>query len=229
MNCQASLREPTALPTESAAGLSDTPLLITTNDMSHPIDHIRAYINLPSELEQSMRQLIKKRSFRRGETISLLDNMRTNAFFIQKGSARVYYIRKGREYTFSFSFEDEFGTHSLFLLNRSDTFTSIEFLEPSQVYIIPHLDISDSMEEYARGNLSEIMAFVTSILVEHTNRLEERLLLLQTASATERYRWLITRYPKILERATITQIASFLGVTKETLYRIRNNKYNPNS
>lgn len=48
---------------------------------------------------------------------------------------------------------------------------------------------------------------------------------MQTLNATQRYRWLINRYPRILESATTTQIASYLGLTKETLYRIRNNKY----
>ena len=37
--------------------------------------------------------------------------------------------------------------------------------------------------------------------------------------------WLTSRYPRLLHVATITQIASYLGVTKETLYRIRNNNY----
>lgn len=31
--------------------------------------------------------------------------------------------------------------------------------------------------------------------------------------------------PRLLQTATITQIASFLGLTKETLYRIRHNNY----
>lgn len=49
--------------------------------------------------------------------------------------------------------------------------------------------------------------------------------MLQNTSARERYQWVVDRYPRLLERSTVTQIASFLGVTKETLYRIRAGKY----
>ena len=61
---------------------------------------------------------------------------------------------------------------------------------------------------------------------QHVLALEERLDALQTMSAEERYRWALKRYPRITECATLTQIASFLGVTKETLYRIKSGKYN---
>ena len=62
-------------------------------------------------------------------------------------------------------------------------------------------------------------------MMAHVKYLEERVMLLQTASAPERYRWMEKRYPRVIERATMTQVASFLGITKETLYRIRSNKY----
>jgi len=153
--------------------------------------------------------------------------MRSNAFFIHKGSARVFYLRDGKEYTFSFSFEDEFIALPKFLLEKPDTITTIEFLEPSQVYVIPYIKDYESIKEMTRKNIVDIAVFITTLLIEHTNRLEERLLLFQNASASDRFKWLIKRYPKILERASITQIASFLGVTKETLYRIRSNKYSP--
>ena len=41
----------------------------------------------------------------------------------------------------------------------------------------------------------------------------------------ERYEWVVTRYPRLLQRATLGQIASFLGITQETISRIRSEKY----
>jgi hypothetical protein len=55
--------------------------------------------------------------------------------------------------------------------------------------------------------------------------LEERITVLQHYSARERYLWALERYPRLTECATVTQIASFLGLTKETLYRIRSDNY----
>ena len=67
--------------------------------------------------------------------------------------------------------------------------------------------------------------FLNAILYEYAGYLEERLFNLYNASARERYEWVLRRYPRLGEVATTTQIASFLGITKETLYRIRGGKY----
>lgn len=203
--------------------------------MSHPVDHIKEFITLTPEVEQSLRQQIHKRLFRRGETVTSTGNMRNNAFFIQRGSARVFYLRDGKEYTFSFSFENEFVALPLFITSSTDYPAYIQFLEPSQVYILPHFHsdpdtVNPEQKEIKnalRESTAEILTFVTTMMIEQTRQLEERVILLQNASAVEKYRWLLQRYPKVVERATATQIASFLGITKETLYRIRGNKYSP--
>lgn len=67
--------------------------------------------------------------------------------------------------------------------------------------------------------------FLNTTLAIYTSYLEERIYTLQCMNATERYDWAIKRYPRLTEYATVTQIASFLGLTRETLYRIRSGKY----
>ena len=43
--------------------------------------------------------------------------------------------------------------------------------------------------------------------------------------ARERDQVALERYPNILDLVTVTQLASFLNLTKETIYRIRSGKY----
>ena len=193
--------------------------------MGHPIDHIRTHLEIPPEMEQSLRSIMPQHTFKRGETISAISDMRSNVFYIQNGAARVYYLKSGKEHTYSFAFDDEFVTLSPYLWKTPDNIPTIEFLEPTEVIFVPIPGTHFLMQDYAREHLAEASTFLLTALIEHTHFLEERIFVLQTASATERYKWLINRYPKILERATITQIASYLGVTKETLYRIRAGKY----
>jgi len=50
---------------------------------------------------------------------------------------------------------------------------------------------------------------------------EERALALRTLSAKDRYENLIKAHPEILQKATLGQIVSHLGITQETLSRVR--------
>ncbi len=193
--------------------------------MGHPLDHIRQHLELTPEQEESLKSIMKTQKFRKGDTITGVTDMRSNAFYIADGSARVYYLKGGKEQTFSFAFTDEFVNLSYHLSNTPDSQQTIEFLEPTVAVSIPIADIKTMMMEFSKEHNSETIPLVITALLELTQSLEERLMVFQSASATERYKWLIMRYPKVLERATITQIASFLGVTKETLYRIRAGKY----
>ncbi len=193
--------------------------------MPHPIDLIKTYITFPEEFEESMRRKIRLHTFKRGDVISDMGNMRSTAYFIKSGSSRTYYTANDKEFTFSFSFENEFVAQSIHLYKNSELQSAIEFLEESEVYILPHVEISHLLDDFPHDHYKEVLAFLTTMLMEQTRKLEERITILQNASAPERLQWLVSRYPKILERATITQIASYLGVTKETLYRIRGNKY----
>ena len=74
----------------------------------------------------------------------------------------------------------------------------------------------------------EIPAFdflFRQVIVENFREMENRLYITTSADAEQRYADFITAYPQILPWAPLNQIASFLGIARETLSRIRNNKY----
>ena len=70
----------------------------------------------------------------------------------------------------------------------------------------------------------EFMLFVNLAMIEHVQYMEEVMYMLRL-EAPDRYRWVLNKYPQILEAVSLTQLASFLNITKETLYRIRSGKY----
>jgi hypothetical protein len=61
-------------------------------------------------------------------------------------------------------------------------------------------------------------------LERHIEYLEEHMFMLRM-EARDRYFWALKKYPHILDVVSVTQLASFLNLTKETLYRIRSGKY----
>lgn len=178
-----------------------------------------------AELRRALNLITTERSYSRGDSISSMSDLRSHLFFIISGSARVYFINQGKEHTYSFAFENEYVSLSFPLLRQSDYVTTIEFLEPSEVAIVPLEKLKNTLAMNDLTTSSIIVERVFAGILKQMSVLEERLIMMQTCSAEERFKWLIERYPKILERVKITQIASFLGVTKETLYRIRSGKY----
>lgn len=193
--------------------------------MAHPIEIIRSFTVLTPELESRLKSLMTERTYRRGETITGLSAITSLAYYIESGSARVYYTRSGREHTFSFSFEDEFIVPSRFLIEKNDDTIAIQFLEQTKAVSVSHSMVKDEMKSSGAVSVPEAMLFLNVAMMRYALDLEERISVLQYSSAEERYRWATTRYPRLLETASITQIASFLGVTKETLYRIRSGNY----
>ena len=101
----------------------------------------------------------------------------------------------------------------------------VEFLESTHLTFIPHNPVRTELEESGAISETEGLLFVNAALLQYTAELEERIDVMQTLGATARYKWAISRFPKLTQCATTTQIASFLGLTKETLYRIKNGHY----
>lgn len=177
------------------------------------------------EIQQAINDLMTEMTFRRGQTISALADMRNNLYYVDSGAARVFYLHGGKEHTYSFAFNHEFITLSHPLLTDSNYIVTIEFLENTTLISFPLDDVHKLLKSCSQNLVGKIMDNILKNIHDHMIHLEERILMLQTSSARERYEWIISRYPQILERANITQIASFLGMTKETLYRIRSGKY----
>ena len=178
----------------------------------NPLDTIKRFITISPEIELELRDIMREHEYKRGDTIRGAVNLSTYAFYIVSGSARLFYTIGGKEHTFSFSFTNEFIMLSRFLILSHPDTVAIQFLEP--------------IKEAGIQPDEAVILFVTTAMSQHVLALEERLDALQTMSAEERYQWALKRYPRITECATLTQIASFLGVTKETLYRIKGGKYN---
>ncbi|MDE6359926.1 MAG: Crp/Fnr family transcriptional regulator [Muribaculaceae bacterium] len=191
----------------------------------HPIDHIKSFARMTPELEATLRSLMKEQSFRKGDTIRGAINLTNYSYYIKHGAARVYVTNGGKEHTLSFSFDDEFIIATQQSIKDDPDTIAIQFLEPTEIIYLPHLKVKDILTDSTTVETTSSLLFLNAALIRYTNFLEERLHIMQTYNATQRYQWVIKRHPRILETAPATQIASYLGLTKETLYRIRNNKY----
>jgi len=137
-------------------------------------------------------------------------------YFIEKGLARTYYYQDGRDVTDWLSAEGDFvGSIVSFLTQQPDR-RIVELLEPSVVWAIPWHGLETL---YAQHHEIERLGrlLVSFGLVQLQQRFDE----LHFAPATERYERLLHRMPTLVQRVPLGMIASYLGITPETLSRIR--------
>jgi len=141
------------------------------------------------------------------------------SYFIVKGCARAYYLKYGKNIIDWFAFENDFinSINSFFENIRSPHF--IELLEPTTYLEISRQDIfklSDKYHDFDR--LGRVI--VTKILFA----LRNRIFTIQFETPHQKYENLLNIRPDITQRVPLTHIASYLGITLETLSRIRNLK-----
>ena len=193
----------------------------------HPIDHIRKFAKLTSALEANLRKVMREHVFAKGDVVQGVKDLSSYAYFLTKGAARLFYTAGGKEHTFSFAFAGEFVMLSRHVAIAHPDTVAIHFLEPTHVIFVPHLKVKNLLDDYDAVTDTEGLLFLNVALLHYKQFLEERVDVMQSLSADERYRWVMKRYPRLSECATTTQVASFLGLSKETLYRIKGERYSP--
>ncbi|WP_106794957.1 Crp/Fnr family transcriptional regulator [Aquimarina sp. Aq78] len=140
-------------------------------------------------------------------------------FFIIKGCARAYYLKDGRDISDWFAFENDFicSINSFFLNIPSPHF--IEVLEDSLLLEISRENVerlSDKYSDFERLN----RIVVTKTMLQQ----QERIVSIQFQSAEQKYENILSIYPNVTQRIPLTHIASYIGITLETLSRIRKPK-----
>ena len=137
--------------------------------------------------------------------------------FVNSGCLRVYTIdNKGAEHIIQFAVEDWWASDlNSFLSGRPATF-NIDALLDSEVLLLEKsareelLDNCPKMERYFR-------LLVEANHVATHQRISDSL----STTAEERYLKFIKTYPKLFEQVPQNQIASYLGITPQSLSRIR--------
>lgn len=152
-----------------------------------------------------------------GNTFILEIGQRCNdLYFVEKGLLRGYYFDEGKEITNWFAQEDEFATCFYSFVAIKPSFEVIQAIEDTQLIRLPYAALQNL---YITFPETERLGRI--ITENYYIRLEERLLNIQFKTAKERYHTFMASKPSLLLRCPLGQIASYLGITQETLSRIR--------
>jgi CRP-like cAMP-binding protein len=139
--------------------------------------------------------------------------------FIEKGSARIFYEHAGKDYIGWFSFDNSPALSYHSFITQKPSLNNVEVLEDATVIRIARNDLFDLYERFKPmerfGRLFSEWLYCNFV---------ERTYSLQILSAKERYEFLIQHQPELFRRVPMGHIASYLGISQETLSRIRAKK-----
>ncbi len=180
------------------------------------IEHLSSVISISETLKTEINSISKKISLSKGADLIRMDERCDNLYFIEKGLIRGYYFDDGKEITNWFAQEQEFATCFYSFIANKPSFEILQCLEDCELIQLNHSSLQNLYKHFP-----ETERIGRVITENYYIKLEERILSLQFKTAKERYQKLQSTKPSLLQRASLGQIASYLGITQETLSRIR--------
>ncbi|MFN8278232.1 hypothetical protein BWK60_10010 [Flavobacterium covae] len=184
--------------------------------MNPLIDQFKKYGNLTLELEAELKSKIKFLKKQKGDFLLKSGQVISNLFVIEKGLVRSFYQSNEREINVWFGFENTTLGSVMPLFFDKPSIENIQFLEDSTLYYISSNDLNELYKVSLQMNI-----IGRKMAEEYCKILEERSFSLQTHSAEERYNDFLKREPEAILRISLGHIASYLGISQETLSRIR--------
>ncbi len=153
----------------------------------------------------------------KGEVLLRAGDPHGRAFYVLSGCLRSYVIDSGgKEHTMQFAPEDWYLGDMKSMMRDVPATIFIEALEPS---IVLEMDSDRAREALTRDHAAQSVMFMK--LHNHVITLQDRIIDLLASTGEERYLRFIKTYPGLMQRLPQKLIASYLGVTPESLSRIR--------
>jgi CRP-like cAMP-binding protein len=181
--------------------------------------HFEKYIKLSSSLKSELANRIVFKTFKKGELVHDASKVCTKSYFIQKGILRTYFIKDGKEISEYFPAEGEWSNSPRSFRTRKLDIYYIDAIEDTEVFC---LKVNDLM--YLFDNFPEMERYARLSMGTVFGHLLERITSMRFTTAKEKYNHFIATYHDIHHRIPLGMIASYLGITQETLSRIRAEK-----
>jgi CRP-like cAMP-binding protein len=178
--------------------------------------YFQSKIDLTDEQFDSISASLKVKKFDKNEIVQFKGDMLKYGFFVGKGLLRAYSIdAKGKEHIIQFAPENWFVSDRNQMHDEPSDFF-IEAIEATEAVIVP-----DNFMSEASRKVPCLLALNVTMLHNSIRFMQKRINMLLSATAEERYLDFIKLYPNLTLRVPQWMIASYLGITPESLSRVR--------
>lgn len=173
------------------------------------------YFNAPIDVWEEFAGFCEPIFFAKDEVIKQQNTKEKYFYFIIKGSAGVFMWKENNFVCLDFAFEDSACCDYMSLLTKEPTELEVVALEKSEMVRISSTNFYN-LSSKSVGQIIMQMTAEASFVEKQQQQIE-----LLTMTAEERYRILQTKFPNIHQRIAQKHIASYLGITPQSLSRIR--------
>lgn len=184
--------------------------------MNYSFNIIEEYQSLSSEIQHEILTKLKVLQFAKNEFLLKKGEVCKGIYIIEKGCCRTYLENAGKEITTSLSIDKNIICSAYSYLSQTPSDEYIQTLEDTVCYFISYKNIHKLLEKYVEFNVF-VRKIYESLLINEISLLNS----IRTKSALERYELFMEKTPKLLQRVPLGHLATFLGMSKETLSRMR--------
>ena len=183
------------------------------------ISFLKLFRDIPEADQALITNATEQRSYKEGDRLSQIGQVSREFFFIVRGVLRIMAINEnGKEVTYFFLKENQFCTILNSFNNNIPASESIEAACDADVVVISRQQLDKLYMQ-----ISYLKPLIDSVTQQSLlDKISMRNSYLGEDSTT-RYKTFVTRQPEIAMRVSLSNIASYLCITPQSLSRIRKN------
>lgn len=185
--------------------------------MEDLINKIKSSTTLSSKAEQYVISIAKEKLVSKGDVLIGQGQAVKNTYFVKEGCIRSYCIDKnGKEHTLQFAIKNWWISDFIAIYTNELSTLTIECITDSNI-----IEFNAEKLNGIYSIFPEFEAFQRKNLERHVVSLHKRILNQLQLTAAERYELFLHQYPDIEQYTPNYHIASYLGITQQSLSRIR--------
>lgn len=185
--------------------------------MTEHIEKIQTLISkFSKETTDVLDSITTTQQFKKGDILLHQHEICRKSYLILDGVARKFFFSDKKEMTTEFFFKDDIALSFKSYISQRPGKEVIECLTDVTAETIDYTAF-----ETAKKQFPQLLEYDILLSELYTLWLEERLFDFHTLSARERYERLLKKSPEFFHHLKLTHIASYLGISLETLSRIR--------
>lgn len=179
--------------------------------------HITQIADLTEQEWRAFTRILNSQTIHKKQLFLQAGRVCYSSAFVVNGIFKLYTIdTQGNEKIIQFNFENTFLSDCESYINKKPSDYSIEALENSELIVYKNADLEKLCAQFPV--FEKIGRQIThEIISDH----KEHLKILMTMTPQERYEYLLANRPHLIQRVSVTHLSQFLGLTRETVSRLR--------